>query len=186
MVPPGGVGMVSIAWTVYSPVKSGFQGGVTRVAPDDLIQSLQLIPHPEGGHYRETYRAAQQDAGGRAASTLIYFLLLPGQVSKLHRIDADESWHLYLGGPLRIHALDATAGVAHTTVLGRAIEQGERPQHVVPAGCWFGAELAPGAPFALVGCGVAPGFEFSHFELAQPARLLPQFATARDLIERLT
>lgn len=154
--------------------------------PVDLIQTLQLAPHPEGGWFRETYRAAQQDAAGRAASTLIYFLLLPGQVSKLHRIDADESWHLYLGGPLLIHQLDAATGAVRATVLGAGIGQGERPQHVVPAGCWFGAELAPGAPFALVGCAVAPGFEFDHFELARREQLLPRFARARPLIERLT
>ena len=154
--------------------------------PVDLIQTLQLAPHPEGGWFRETYRAAQQDAAGRAASTLIYFLLLPGQVSKLHRIDADESWHLYLGGPLLIHELDPATAAARTTVLGSALERAERPQHVVPAGCWFGAEPAPGAPFALVGCAVAPGFEFDHFELAQRGQLLPRFESARPLIERLT
>jgi predicted cupin superfamily sugar epimerase len=156
------------------------------VSPADLIQTLQLSPHPEGGYFRETWRAAQLDAAGRAASTLIYFLLLQGQVSKLNRIDADESWHLYLGGPLLIHELDPATAAARTTVLGRALERGERPQHVVPAGCWFGAEPAPGAPFALVGCAVAPGFEFDHFELAQRGQLLPRFESARPLIERLT
>ncbi|MEZ5458202.1 MAG: cupin domain-containing protein [Steroidobacteraceae bacterium] len=156
------------------------------MSPAELVQALQLSPHPEGGYFRETYRATQRDAGGRAASTLIYFLLAAGQVSRLHRIDADESWHLYLGGPLRIHELDDTAGVARTTVLGRAIERGERPQHVVPGGRWFGAELALDAPFALVGCAVAPGFEFTRFELAQRGRLLPRFAAVADLIGRLT
>ena len=154
--------------------------------PADLVDMLDLRPHPEGGWFRETYRASRHDAAGRAASTLIYFLLLPGQVSKLHRIDADESWHLYLGGPLLIHELDATTAAVQTTVLGSALERGERPQHVVPAGRWFGAELAAGAPFALVGCAVAPGFEFERFQLARPAQLLPQFTAARDLIERLT
>jgi hypothetical protein len=157
-----------------------------RVSPADLIQTLQLSPHPEGGWFRETYRAAQQDAAGRAASTLIYFLLLPGQVSKLHRIDADESWHLYLGGPLLIHELVTETGAAQTTVLGRALEHGEQPQHVVPAGRWFGAVLAPGASFALVGCVVAPGFEFDRFELARREQLLPRFAAVTGLIERLT
>lgn len=171
--------------------RSKVLGGVSperskRVSPDDLVRSLQLSPHPEGGWFRETYRAAQRDHAGRAASTLIYFLLLPGQVSRLHRIDADESWHLYLGGPLLIHELDASTGAAQTTVLGHRIEHGERPQHVVPGGRWFGAELPSGAPFALVGCGVAPGFEFDHFALARREQLLPQFAAARDLIERLT
>jgi len=159
------------------------------MSPSDLIRDLDLAPHPEGGYFRETYRAAHQDAQGRAASTLIYFLLLPGQVSKLHRIDADESWHLYLGGPLLIHELDPAMPQAppRTTLLGRELARGERPQHVVPAGCWFGAELAPGAEFALVGCGVAPAFEFTKFELATRAAMLARFGgAAAPLILRLT
>jgi predicted cupin superfamily sugar epimerase len=159
------------------------------MSPSDLIRDLDLAPHPEGGYFRETYRAAQQDAQGRAASTLIYFLLLPGQVSKLHRIDADESWHLYLGGPLLIHELDPATPQAppRTTRLGRELARGERPQHVVPAGCWFGAELAPGEGFALVGCGVAPAFDFARFELATREDMLARFSgAAAPLILRLT
>ena len=152
-----------------------------------LIRELDLRPHPEGGYYRETYRAATRVPGERAASTLIYFLLPPGQVSQLHRIDADESWHLYLGGPLEIHELDESApATARMTVLGTRFELGETPQHVVPAGRWFGATLAAGARYALVGCGVAPGFEFTRFELAERAPLLTRFPAARALIERLT
>lgn len=152
-----------------------------------LIRDLGLQPHPEGGYYRETYRAATQVPGERAASTLIYFLLAAGQISKLHRIDADESWHLYLGGPLEIHELDESSpDTARVTVLGTRFELGQTPQHVVPAGRWFAATLPAGAPYALVGCGVAPGFEFARFELAVRAQLLPRFPAARDLIERLT
>jgi uncharacterized protein len=159
------------------------------MSPADLIRELELTPHPEGGYFRETYRAPQHDPQGRAAATLIYFLLLQGQVSKLHRIDADESWHLYLGGPLLIHELDPAMPQAppRTTVLGRELARGERPQHVVPAGCWFGAELAPGAQFALVGCGVAPAFEFAKFELATRDGMLAHFSdAAAPLILRLT
>lgn len=156
--------------------------------PSDLIRSLDLAPHPEGGYFRETYRAACVDAHGRAAATLIYFLLLRDQVSKLHRIDADESWHLYLGGPLLIHELDAAVPQTPpcTTVLGHELARGERPQHVVAAGRWFGAELAPAAEFALVGCGVAPAFEFAHFELASREAMLARFGGASELIQRLT
>lgn len=151
-----------------------------------LIRGLGLQPHPEGGHYRETHRAASRP-GERAASTLIYFLLPAGAVSRLHRIDADESWHLYLGGPLEIHELDADApGQSRTTRLGTRFDLDERPQHVVPAGRWFGASPAPGVPYALVGCVVAPAFEFSRFELAERAALLAQFPAASRLIERLT
>jgi hypothetical protein len=156
--------------------------------PIDLVRELGLQPHPEGGYFRETYRAAAHDANGRAASTLIYFLLLRGQVSRLHRIDADEGWHLYLGGPLLIHELDESAPDAPpvTTRLGVRIDAGERPQHVVRTGRWFGAELADEAEFALVGCSVAPGFEFAHFELAERARLLRACPGGAALIERLT
>jgi hypothetical protein len=156
--------------------------------PDLLIRTLGLEPHPEGGWFRETYRAAQRDAGGRAASTLIYFLLRRGQVSKLHRIDADEGWHLYQGGPLLIHELDRTQPEAppRSTRLGTDVARGERPQYLVPAGRWFGAELAPEAAFALVGCSVAPAFEFARFELARRDALQQQFRGAAALIERLT
>lgn len=156
--------------------------------PQDLIRELGLTPHPEGGFFRETYRAEHCDAGGRSASTLIYFLLLRGQVSKLHRIDADEGWHLYLGGPLWVHELDEGAPDAPptSTTLGTDVSRGERPQHVVRAGRWFGAELAPQAEFALVGCSVAPAFEFSRFELAERATLRARFTGAAALIERLT
>jgi uncharacterized protein len=109
-------------------------------------------------------------------------------VSKLHRIDADEGWHLYRGGPLWIHELDETQPdqPPRMTVLGTEMSRGERPQHVVPAGRWFGAELAPQAEFALVGCSVAPAFEFAKFELADRSKLQSRFSGAAALIERLT
>jgi len=154
---------------------------------DLLIRELGLRPHPEGGYYRETYRSARCDAGGRAASTMIYFLLPQGHVSRLHRIDADEGWHLYLGGPLEIYELDDQAPHAApgVTRLGTDLRRGERPQHVVAAGRWFGAAPAAGAAYALVGCTVAPGFEFARFELADRATLIARFPRARALIERL-
>jgi len=153
-----------------------------------LIGELKLQPHPEGGYFRETYRAAAVDAAGRSASTMIYFLLTQGQVSRLHRIDADEGWHLYLGGPLRIIELDerASGSPPQVTVLGRDLAHGERPQHLVLAGRWFGAELVAGAPYALVGCTVAPGFEFSRFELGRRETLEAAFPAAREVIRRLT
>ena len=153
-----------------------------------LIRELGLAPHPEGGWFRETYRSAQLDPHGRAASTLIYFLLARGQHSRLHRIDADEGWHLYRGGPLEIFELDDTSrgGSLNVMRLGVDIEHGERPPHVVPAGRWFGAALPDGIDYALVGCSVAPGFEFSCFELAERRDLLARFPAHRALIERLT
>jgi predicted cupin superfamily sugar epimerase len=153
-----------------------------------LISGLGLAPHPEGGWFRETYRSTQLDARGRAASTLIYFLLARGQHSRLHRIDADEGWHLYHGGPVEIVELDEASpeGSSRVTRLGIDVAHGERPQHVVPAGRWFGAALPDGIDHALVGCSVAPGFEFSRFELADRHDMLARFPAHRALIERLT
>jgi len=153
----------------------------------DLVRDLQLQPHPEGGFYRETYRAAHPADGDRAASTMIYFLLPAGEVSRLHRIDADEGWHHYLGGTIEIYELDeADPGRLRVTRLGKALDRGEVPQHVVPAGRWFGAAPAAGSPYALVGCTVAPAFEFSRFELGDRARLLERFPQAADVVRQLT
>jgi len=155
---------------------------------ESLVRQLDLKPHPEGGYYRETYRAAPVGADGRAASTMIYFLLPKGQVSRLHRIDADEGWHLYLGGPLEIYELDEREPdePPRITTLGTNLDRGERPQHVVLAGRWFGAEPAPEAAYALVGCTVAPGFDFARFELGDRTRLSALFPDVRALIKRLT
>lgn len=149
----------------------------------ELITELGLSPHPEGGHYRETYRASEQvhtPRGPRAASTAILFLLQAGEHSCWHRIHADEAWHFHGGGGLRIHQLSASGDV-QTTRLGMALTAGERPQHVVPAGHWFAAEPAAGCPWSLVSCTVAPGFDFADFELAQPQQLIEHAAALSRL-----
>ena len=145
-----------------------------------LVRELALLPHPEGGFYRETYRADQRDAAGRAVATMIYFLLPHGHVSRLHRIDADEGWHAYLGGPLEIYELDdrEPENSPIVTRLGTAFARGERPQHLVEAGRWFGAAPAPGTEFSLVGCTVAPAFDFARFELGDRERLQRTFPRA--------
>jgi predicted cupin superfamily sugar epimerase len=148
-----------------------------------LISQLQLSPHPEGGHYRETYRASQQvktPRGTRAASTAILFLLAAGERSRWHRIHSDEAWHFHSGGSLLIHQLSPD-GQTQTTRLGMGLTAGERPQHVVPAGDWFAAEPAAGSPWSLVGCTVAPGFDFADFELARPAQLMEHETALRQL-----
>ena len=122
---------------------------------DRLIARLGLLPHPEGGHYRETFRDAN---AGRAHSTAIYFLLREGEVSRRHRVDAAEVWHFYRGAPLEL-----TVGEARH-VLGPDIEGGQHPQLIVPAQVWQGARSL--GTYTLVGCTVAPGFEFAGFELA--------------------
>jgi hypothetical protein len=138
-----------------------------------LIQQLELLPHPEGGHYRETYRAAElvpTPRGPRAASTAILFLLVAGECSGWHRIRSDEAWHHHGGGGLEIYEI-CPAGGARRTRLGLNLAEGERPQHVVPAGSWFAAEPAERSAWSLVGCTVAPGFDFVDFELASSACL---------------
>jgi uncharacterized protein len=125
-----------------------------------IIAALGLQPHPEGGFFREMFR----DAGRpRAQSTAIYFLLRAGEISRPHRIDAAEAWHFYRGAPLELTiAEEGTPAVCH--ILGPDIENGERPQIVVPPYAWQGAK--PLGDYTLVGCTVAPGFEFSAFEMA--------------------
>ncbi|HEX3526154.1 MAG TPA: cupin domain-containing protein [Thermoanaerobaculia bacterium] len=127
-------------------------------AAEEVIRLLGLAPHPEGGFYAETFRPAAP-GGGRGASTAIYYLLREGEVSAWHRVrDADEVWHHYLGAPLELRIAGATVR------LGSDLAAGERPQAVVPAGAWQTARTLGG--WALVGCTVAPAFQFSSFELA--------------------
>ena len=123
---------------------------------DRLIELLELKPHPEGGYFRETFRDAAGE--GRARSTAIYFLLKAGEVSRWHRIDAAEVWHFYRGAPLELMI------GKDRYVLGADIDKAEVPQLVVPAGVWQMARSQ--GDYTLVGCTVAPGFEFEHFELA--------------------
>lgn len=137
----------------------------------ELITGLGLAAHPERGYYTETYRAALRvlpctpQAGERSAATAIYFLVTASQPTTfLHRLRSDEIFHLYEGGPLHILQLFAD-GTWAEPVLGTNITQGERPQVAIPAGTWFGTRLAPDASHCLVGCTVAPGFEFEDFEL---------------------
>lgn len=131
---------------------------------DAIIRSLDLRPHPEGGHFRETFRDVVK-IGERAASTAILYLLKAGEISRWHRVDAVEVWHWYAGSPLEL-GLSQDGRVRHARILGSAIAQDQSPQVIVPAGCWQMARSC--GDFTLVGCTVAPGFEFSGFELAKP------------------
>jgi uncharacterized protein len=128
----------------------------------DVIRLLGLEPHPEGGHYRETFRDERAD-GGRAASTAIYFLLAEGEASRWHRVDAAEIWHWYAGAPLEL-AVAAPGKPAARLRLGHDFGAGERPQAAVPAAHWQSARSL--GDWTLVGCTVAPGFEFAGLELA--------------------
>src|SRR5689334_2266242 len=127
---------------------------------DRLIALLDLKPHPEGGHYRQTFCDAG-GANGRAHSTAIYFLLKAGEVSRWHRVDAAEVWHFYQGAPLELKI------GKDTYVLGPNVDEAQAPQVVVPPNAWQSARSL--GDFTLVGCTVAPGFEFGHFEIAPEA-----------------
>ncbi|WP_371421937.1 cupin domain-containing protein [Tardiphaga sp.] len=128
----------------------------------EIIATLGLQPHPEGGHYRETFRDSRVDASGRAASTAIYFLLTRGERSHWHRIDAVEIWHYHAGAPLTLEIAD-DAG-QRTIMLGPDVVADQQPQGIVPPNAWQAA--ATTGDWTLVGCTVAPGFDFATFELA--------------------
>ncbi len=144
----------------------------TPLTAADVIRILDLKPHPEGGHYRQTFRDAPQPqagegpGGARAASTAIYFLLARGERSHWHRVDAAEVWHWHAGAPLALEIAPASGGGRERLMLGADLVAGERPQGVVPAHAWQAAQSL--GEWTLVGCTVAPGFEFAKFELAPP------------------
>ena len=158
------------------------------------IQQLQLSSHVEGGAFREVYRSElsiSQKAlpiffqGNRNIATSIYFLLASGQFSAFHRIASDEVWHFYYGDPLLVYEFDHSGElIVHR--LGPNIEKGESFQTVVKAGSWFASVPADGSEYALVGCTVSPGFDFTEFELADRAALTRQYPAHAGLIERLT
>ena len=159
-----------------------------------LIKDLELVPHPEGGYFRETYRSdlklpdrvlPDSIMGERNSSTCIYFLLTAETFSAFHRIKQDEIWHFYQGDPLCIHMIDQN-GSYSTVILTSEIFDDKAPQYVVPAGTWFAAEVTVKNGFALVGCTVSPGFDFADFELASADKLIEQFPEHKKIIERLT
>ncbi|NQU39847.1 MAG: cupin domain-containing protein [Lentisphaerae bacterium] len=158
---------------------------------DEWIERLGLVPHPEGGWFREVYRSHEriaQDAlperfgGSRVFSTAIYFLLNAGEVSHLHQINQDEVWHFYDGEPLRLHRIRPD-GEHIDTFVGHS--EDALPLAVVPAGDFFGAEVA-GEGYSLVGCTVAPGFDFADFEMPSRDELYQRFPQHGELIQRLT
>ncbi|UDQ89660.1 cupin domain-containing protein [Xanthobacter autotrophicus] len=137
--------------------------GLQALTAEAVIALLQLQPHPEGGFFRETFREKAAD-GGRGASTAIYFLLRAGERSHWHKVDASEIWHWHAGAPLKLRIADA--GGKRDVMLGPDLAAGERPQGVVPPFAWQSAESL--GAWTLVGCTVAPAFDFSGFELAPP------------------
>jgi predicted cupin superfamily sugar epimerase len=160
----------------------------------DWINILQLVRHPEGGYYREIYRSEgiiaqptlpMRYSGGRAFATTIYYLLESGDVSHLHRLKSDEQWFHIDGTALTIHSIDPD-GTYSQFHIGKDLHNGERPHAVVPRGCWFGGTVDTSGSFTLVGCFVAPGFDFDDFELAKRESILKQFPQHNTIITRLT
>jgi uncharacterized protein len=161
---------------------------------EELIARLELTRHPEGGWYRESYRSSEiiqaaalpdRFTGDRSVCTAIYFLLESGDMSALHRIKSDEIWHFYAGEALTVHVI-MPQGEYYPLIIGSNIAAGETFQCVVTAGCWFGAEVSRDDGYSLVGCTVAPGFDFADFEMGKREELLKQFPAQADIIRRLT
>ncbi len=153
------------------------------------IEQLQLLPHPEGGYYKETYRSSEEIIfsgfeGKRNISTAIYFLLEDKSKSHFHRIKSDELWFFHEGVALEIICLSDIG--LKTILLGKNCEKGEQLQAVIPAGVWFGARIKEGKDYALVSCNVAPGFDFNDFELAKKENLEKEFPEHKELIGEMT
>jgi predicted cupin superfamily sugar epimerase len=158
------------------------------------INKLNLIAHPEGGYYRETYRSQLSIAkaalppeftGARLVSTAIYFLLEGENFSAFHRLRSDELWHFHTGGTIVVHVIEP--GGAHSEIhLGRDPVAGEVFQAVVNAGCWFASKVRDPKSFALAGCTVSPGFDFADFELGKRSEVVKLYPQHRELIEQFT
>lgn len=162
-----------------------------QVTVQQLIEQFGLIPHPEGGYYKETYRSTEfiskqalpeRFTGQRFHSSAIYFLLVQGNFSAFHRIKSDECWHFYAGDTLCVHMI-SPSGQLTTIYLGN--KPSTVYQYVVPAGYWFASETASGGSFSFVGCTVAPAFDFADFELADSNTLAQQFPQHSEIIQRL-
>jgi predicted cupin superfamily sugar epimerase len=154
----------------------------------ELIETLQLLPHPEGGWYRETYRSAEtmttKNGAKRNVCTAIYFLLEGKDKSHFHRIESNETWFFHSGEALEIVMIEG--GNLRKVLLGNDILKGEMPQFTVPAQTWFAAKIKSGTGFSLVSCTVAPGFDFADFELAERSKLSKEFSELKNVISEFT
>jgi hypothetical protein len=160
---------------------------------DYLVKTLKLSPHPEGGFYKETYRSAekidtsvnQAFPSGRNFATAIYFLIGKNNFSALHKIKSDETWHFYYGDALEVVEIDKQ-GEVKITLLGNKIHEGEVFQYTVKANTWFGSRVRQGGLFSLVGCTVAPGFDFADFEMAERDHLITAYGKHETIIREMT
>ncbi|HOY30399.1 MAG TPA: cupin domain-containing protein [Bacteroidales bacterium] len=157
------------------------------------IENLQLQPHPEGGYFREIYRSLEYIGtdlihirydSGRCFATSIYFLLKSSQISAFHRLKSDEIWHFYEGSSITVYMIDEEGRLTEN-ILGRHVPDHEQLQLVIPHGSWFAAEIKHPGSFSLVGCTVAPGFDFKDFELAEKSSLMKSFPQHSELIGKM-
>jgi len=159
--------------------------------PNYIIEALNLYPHPEGGYFSETYRSdsvipviSGLAPGERNVSTAIYYLLRSEDISRFHRIRSDEVCHHYMGTAVTLHIIHDD-GLYEAKYVGKSLEDGEKPQCVVPAGAWFGATVDKVNSFSLCGCTVAPGFDFADFEMADRYMMLQAFPEHEAIIKKL-
>lgn len=160
----------------------------------DWIKKLELLPHPEGGYYKEVYRSDEKItknslpsrySSERTFATSIYYLLQSGQFSSFHKLKSDETWHFYSGSPIAIYLI-SLSGSFEKVILGDEIDKAQLLQYTIERETWFAAEPLDENSFSLIGCSVAPGFEFDDFELGKRDELLYAFPNYSDLILRLT
>ncbi len=161
---------------------------------EDLINYLNLQAHPEGGYFKETYRSkgliepsnlSGNYDGSRNYSTAIYFLLTSESFSAFHKINQDEFWHFYTGSPIRLHMI-SPKGEYTFVIIGNDLEAGQHFQYYVPGGYWFASEVVNEDGFSLLGCTVAPGFDFKDFVLADRGKLIEAFPEHEVVIKKLT
>ena len=160
----------------------------------NIVAKLDMKPHPEGGFYKETYRSdgvipkdalGHRFSGARNYCTGIYFLLTSENFSAFHRIQQDEMWHFYGGSSLYVHVINAN-GLYQRHSVGMNLDEGETPQLVVPAGCWFASSVKEKDDYSFVGCTVSPGFDFEDFELAERNKLIQEFPAHKETITKYT
>ncbi len=155
---------------------------------EDIISKLEMLPHPEGGYYKETYRSEEQtinkEGNKRNTSTAIYFLLENNNISRFHRIKSDELWFFHQGEPIEIVSIQNNKLVS--TILGNNLENGEVPQAMISANTWFASSVKNQRGYALVSCTVAPGFDFADFEMAKQDELLEEYPMLESVIKKYT
>jgi uncharacterized protein len=176
-------------------ILKNFRTTADEITAEEVIRRLQLVPLTiEGGYFREIYRSNTlipasglpgEYGGGRNASTAIYYLLTPDTFSAIHRIKSDEVFHFYAGDPVEMLQLHAD-GTGRIVIIGNDLSSGHEPQLVVPGNLWQGCRLAPRGKWALMGCTVAPGFDYADFTAANRAELIIQYPDHADLITVLT